>query len=243
MGATLVTGYALAGAKVVSLDLDENTGKAVADEARQAVGGADVVQFVSCDVSSRESTDAAFAAAVEYLGGLDVLVHAAGINHAEKAEDITTEVWDRLMAVNATGTLHTNQAAFRSLRDHGGAIVNFASGAAVRGYLDHGHYSASKGAVLSWTRTIAAEWGKYGITANALCPGIRTPMYERTRAGLTPEQLQKHDEWLGEHVVISGALGDPLLDFLPYLTFLASPGARYITGQTLSLDGGHTMMR
>jgi NAD(P)-dependent dehydrogenase (short-subunit alcohol dehydrogenase family) len=242
MGATLVVGYAAAGARVISLDLDEHAGETVAKEAC-ATADAEVAEFVACDVSSRESVDAAFAEGVAWLEGLDVLVHAAGINHAAKAEDITTQMWDRLMAVNATGTLHTNQAAFRALRDHGGAIVNFASGAAVRGYLDHAHYSASKGAVLSWTRTVAAEWGKYGITVNALCPGIRTPMYERTRAGLSPEELAQHDAWLAENVVVGGRLGDPQLDFLPYLTFLATPGARYITGQTLSLDGGHTMMR
>ncbi|OLT18643.1 short-chain dehydrogenase [Pseudonocardia sp. CNS-139] len=241
MGATLVGGYVRAGATVASLDLNPVAGEEVVKAAQPA--DRDAARFTTCDVTDRSSVDHAFDAATGWLGGLDVLVHAAGINHAAKAEDVTTEDWDRVMAVNATGTLHTNQAAFRALRAGGGAIVNFASGAAVRGYLDHGHYAASKGAVLSWTRTVAAEWGRHGITVNALCPGIRTPMYERTRAGLTPEELARHDAWLAENIVVGGRLGDPELDFLPYLVFLASPGARYITGQTLSVDGGHTMMR
>src|SRR5690606_33879013 len=151
--------------------------------------------------------------------------------------------WDRLFLVNTKGTFITNQVAFRWLRERGGAILNFASGAGVLGYKDHGHYAASKGAVLSWTRTIAMEWGKYDITANAICPGMWTPMYEETRSRLSPEQLAAHDARLAEITPIGGKLGDPRRDLAPFMVFLASPGAHFITGQTLVCDGGRTIVR
>ena len=147
-------------------------------------------------MSDKASVDAAFTAAATALGGLDVLVHAAGIAPGAPAEEIAVEDWDNVFAVNARGTFLTNQAAFRYLRESGGRIINFASSAGVAGLANKAHYSASKGAVVAWTRTVAKEWGKHGITVNMVAPAISTPMYAKTRSLMTAEQLAALDATL-----------------------------------------------
>lgn len=241
IGAALVQAYVAAGARVGSLDVTFDAAREIAEAATAEGPGRATAH--RCDVSDRAAVDATFAEVVADAGGLDVLVHAAAIEKKAPAEDITEEDWDQTFAVNVKGTLLTNQAAFRALRDGGGAILNFASGAGVRGYPLHGDYASSKGAVLSWTRTAAAEWGRHGITVNAICPGMWTPLYETTRASMTEEELAAHDATLAAITPIDGTLGDPRRDLAPFMVFLATPGARFISGQTLVVDGGRTMVR
>src|SRR5690606_3331129 len=115
------------------------------------------------DVSLKQDVFDGVEEAVKALGGLDVLVNAAGISPGAKAETIELDAWEEVMAINARGTFLTNQAVFPHLRDHGGRIINFASAAGVTGLFNKAHYSASKGAVLAWSRTIAKEWAQYAI--------------------------------------------------------------------------------
>jgi NAD(P)-dependent dehydrogenase (short-subunit alcohol dehydrogenase family) len=187
--------------------------------------------------------DGAFAAATRALGGLDVLVHAAGIAPGAPAADIAVEDWDNVFAVNARGTFLTNQAAFRYLRESGGRIINFASSAGVIGLRNKAHYAASKGAVVAWTRTVAKEWGEHGVTVNMIAPAISTPMYAKTRSLMTDEQLAALDATLKAEMPIDGKLGDIDRDLVPVLVFLAGPGSRFITGQIFSVDGGLMMVR
>jgi NAD(P)-dependent dehydrogenase (short-subunit alcohol dehydrogenase family) len=238
MGAALVGAFAAAGANVVSLDRSVAAGTEVA--AAAGPGGA---TFVACDVSDPHSVADSFRQSAAILGGLDVLVHAAGIAPGEAAESIPPDEWDLVMAVNARGTLLTNQAAFGLLKDHGGRIINFASAAGVSGYPGKAHYAASKGAVVAWTRTVAREWALHGITVNAIVPAIWTPMYETTRAAMNAEQLAAHDRQLAASIPLGGKLGNPDLDLVPLLVFLAGSGSRFITGQLFPVDGGMLMVR
>jgi NAD(P)-dependent dehydrogenase (short-subunit alcohol dehydrogenase family) len=237
IGASAARALAAAGARVTGLDLTEGPDESTASS------GQGVLTYDVCDVSSRASTKAAFDRAVSAMGGLDVLIHAAGIQRYTPASEITDEEWDLVLGVNARGTMIANQAAFPYLKDKGGRIINFASAAGALGLRGCAQYAASKGAVLAWTRTVAQEWGQYGISANAIAPGMWTPMYDATRAGMTPEQLAEHDKGMAAMIPLGGKLGDPDTDMAPVLVFLASDASRFITGQTLAVDGGLMMVR
>jgi NAD(P)-dependent dehydrogenase (short-subunit alcohol dehydrogenase family) len=236
IGASAMRAIAAAGARVVGLDVSDAPGQAMADRANDAGGGR--ARYLHCDIRRRDEVNSAFANAVGWLGGLDGLVNAAGIQHAAPAEDIADVDWDRIFDVNTRGTLNTNQAAFPHLRERGGRILNFASAAGVVGLPGCAHYSASKAAVLGWTRTIAKEWARHGITVNAVAPGMWTPMYEATRCRMSEDELKAHDAMMARMIPLGGRLGDPDRDMAPVLVFLLGDGARFITGQTLAVDGG-----
>lgn len=235
MGAAMVKVFAQHGARVVSLDVSDDAGHVIA-----AAAGAD---YVHCDVAEENSVRAAFAQSAKTLGGLDVLIHAAGIAPGAPAEAITLSGWEKVFAVNARGTFLTNQAAFDYLKTEGGRILNFASAAGISGLPNKAHYAATKGAVISWTRTIAREWGQYGITANCIAPAIKTPMYLKTRSLMSADALAALDAKLAADMPIDGKLGDPDRDLAPLMLFLAGPGSRFITGQIFAVDGGLTMVR
>ena len=158
------------------------------------------------------------------------------------AESITLEEWNRVVGVNALGTMLTNQAAFHHLKARGGRIINFASAAGVRGAAGQACYAASKGAVLAWTRSVAREWARWQITVNAVIPQAWTALYDEYRAKLSPEELEEHDRRKAEEIPLGGRLGDPDSDVAPVLVFLAGEGSKFMTGQALSVDGGHTML-
>ena len=241
MGAATVRAYVAEGAQVISLDVLEEEGMAVA-EAANAAAEAGSANFIACDVSSRASVDAAFAEAARRLGGLDVLAHVAGLERGDTAEDCDDATWDLMLNVNAKGTMYTNQAAFRLMQDHGGQIINFGSAAGVKGMTNAVAYSASKGAVLAWTRACAQSWGRYNISVNAIAPAIWTPMYDAHRARMSNSELASHDEMMRMAVPLGGKLGDPVTQFAPVMVFMATDGARFITGQTLPIDGGVLML-
>ncbi|WHY19832.1 SDR family NAD(P)-dependent oxidoreductase [Paenibacillus sp. G2S3] len=236
MGLSLVEALPRLGAMVVSFDLNAEAGEPIA-----AAAGAD---FVECNVADEASVNQAVKTAVERLGGLDVLIHAAGIAPGSPAEDITLESWNKVMSINSTGTFLTNVAVFPYLKANGGgAILNFASAAGVQGYIGKAHYAASKGAVLAWVRSLAGEWGKHNIRVNAIAPAIWTPMYDKTRASMTSEQLAQHDAMMKNAVPMGGKLGDAKEDFAPIMAFLCSDDSHFMTGQVFAIDGGTLMLR
>jgi NAD(P)-dependent dehydrogenase (short-subunit alcohol dehydrogenase family) len=180
--------------------------------------------------------------AVAQLGGLDIMANVAGVERRTPAEDIPDDEWDLVFSVNVKGTLYTNQAAFRHLKDHGGRIINFGSGAGIRGQAGSAHYSASKGAVMAWTRTVAQEWAKYRITVNSVVPAIWTPMYDAWRARMGDQERMIHDMAMQHVVPLGGKLGDPDGDMAPVMVFLASDASHFMTGQCFAVDGGMIML-
>lgn len=195
-----------------------------------------------CDVSDRADVEATFDAFVDELGGLDALVHAAGVHGACPAHEITEELWDRTFELNAKATLLTNQAAFRHLRENGGSIVNMGSCEGVRGFAGNAAYAATRGAVMSFTRSIALEWGRHGVRANCVAPVIHTRLAQRVRDVLDDAALAAMDARLREAIPLGGKMGDPVQDLAPVLAFLVSDSSRFITGQTIAVDGGFMML-
>lgn len=235
IGAAIVAAYIAEGAHVISFDVD------ISQEPLTGEGSGWAKSQI-CDISDSASVNEAFDLATDQLGGLDVLVNAAGIAPNATAEEIALDEWERVFAVNTRGTFLTNRAAFKHMRQDGGRIINFASAAGVGGQPGKAHYAASKGAVLAWTRTVAREWGPHGITVNAIAPAIWTPMYDATRASMSEVQLKQHDAFMASLIPIGGQLGDASCDLAPVLIFLAGEGSRFITGQTLMVDGGMLML-
>lgn len=244
MGESVVKDLARHGARVVSLDVNDEAGTAIAATAHAAAEDGGSAAYVHCDVADEQSVKSSFAQAAAALGGLDVLVHCAGVAPGAPAAEITLSGWEKVFAINARGTFLTNQAAFELMKDSGyGRIINFSSAAGIIGLPNKAHYSATKGAVLAWTRTVAKEWGRHGITVNCIAPAIETPMYLKTRSLMTPEALAALDARIGSDMPIDGKLGDPDRDLAPVIRFVAGPGSRFMTGQVFAVDGGTVMVR
>jgi NAD(P)-dependent dehydrogenase (short-subunit alcohol dehydrogenase family) len=236
IGAGTVRSYVREGARVVSLDVNDGEGERVAADAGSRA------MFLHCDVGVPGEVAAVFDRAVAHLGGLDVMANVAGVERRTPAEDIADAEWDLIFTVNVRGTLYTNQAAFRHMREGGGHIINFGSGAGIRGQAGSAHYSASKGAVMSWTRTVAQEWAKYRITVNSVVPAIWTPMYDAYRARMSDQERMIHDMAMQHVIPLGGKLGDPDTDAGPVMVFLASDLSHFMTGQCFAVDGGMIML-
>src|SRR4051812_49040137 len=234
IGAATADAFAEAGASVAIGDIDlagaEDTAARVAKEHGGATLG------VTLDVTSRASIDAAIATIESELGPLAVLVNNAGIDIIKPFVDSTEEEWDRIIAVNLKGTLHCCQSALTGMIERGeGVIVNFASDAARVGSSLEAVYSATKGGVISFTKTLARETARYGIRVNCVCPGPTDTALLAQVADANP----KLRDALARSIPMR-RVGEPD-DVAPAVVFLAGDGARFITGQTLSVSGGLTM--
>jgi NAD(P)-dependent dehydrogenase (short-subunit alcohol dehydrogenase family) len=236
IGAAAVEACVREGAAVAILDVRDELGRELAERMPEVGPGA--AFYVHCDVSDRTEVHAAFATAAEKLSGIDGLVNAAGVERGAPAEQIDDREWDLIMDVNLRGTFLTNQEVFPYLRDAGGRILNFASCAGLIPYVGAAHYAASKGGVIAWTRTVAHEWGKHGISANAICTVVRTPMFEEAGERLDAVEPGAHQALIASMVPLGGAPGDADKDLAPVLVFLLGEGARFITAQVISVDGG-----
>jgi 3-oxoacyl-[acyl-carrier protein] reductase len=227
IGGEIAVRFAREGARVAILDRLADEGYANA----AAIGGS----FHEVDLLDPEGTETAVAAAIDELGGLDVLVNSAGVFQLLPLLDITVDDWNRMLAINARAMLTTMQTATRHwlAAGHGGKIINLASMAAKKGGANEAHYAASKSAVVALTRAAALEWGCHGITANALCPGyILTEMGAMTR---TDADIELWSSWSP-----LGRLGEPS-DVAGVALFLASPDSDYLTGQAINVTGGMVM--
>jgi 2-hydroxycyclohexanecarboxyl-CoA dehydrogenase len=230
IGAGIARAAAAAGASVALGDVAEATVR----EAAEAIGKRAL--GLRMDVSDARSVRVAVEEAEAGLGPLDVLVNNAGIDVIQPFLESSEETWDRLWAVNLKGTLLVTRAVLDGMIARGsGRIVNIGSDAGRVGSSAEAVYSATKGGVIAFSKALAREVARHGITVNCVCPGP-------TDTALL-EQVREFDEKL--HASLARAvplrrLGRPE-DVAAAVVFLASDAAAYITGQTLSVSGGLTM--
>jgi NAD(P)-dependent dehydrogenase (short-subunit alcohol dehydrogenase family) len=210
-----------------------------AEQVRATVGALESlgeVHGLAGDVSEEAGARALVDAAVDDLGGLDVLANNAGIAWREPFLEITVPHWDRMLAVNLRGMFLVAQAVARVMvhQDTGGAIVNMASTNGLAAEADYTHYNTSKAGVVLLSKTMAVELGRHGIRVNALCPGyIRTPLNEQIAAGLGPDFIESY----ARDLIPLRRVGLPEQVAAGY-AFLASDDAAFITGTELVVDGG-----
>ena len=245
IGAAMARAMAAAGGKMTIADIDGGGAEAVAAEIR-AAGGTAI--GVTADVTRRDSVQAMIAAAVAAHGRLDVIFNNAGIAQTRPFLSITEDDWHRVMDVNGLGVLIGMQEAIRQFLAQGkdatgfaGRIVNTASIAGKQGYEPLAHYCASKFGVVALTQAAARAFGKDGISANAICPGVvATEMWKVIDKGFKDEGLTSRDNEAFETFSAGILLGRPSAaeDLAGVAIFLASPASDYMTGQSLVVDGG-----
>jgi NAD(P)-dependent dehydrogenase (short-subunit alcohol dehydrogenase family) len=231
MGAATARRFGKEGAKVVVADMLDEEGRAVAADITRANGAA---EFMHLDVTDEASWQQVVAATVAKFGRLDILVNNAGISGSAVSDMLDTDAWDRLMAVNSRGVfLGTKYAVLQMKQTGGGAIVNLSSISGNTGQtMTHMGYNASKGAVRTLTKSTAVQFGRDGIRANSVHPGLMPPM--RT-SGATADPVVRAKMLQSVPLRRAGEVDEVANAIL----FLASDEASYITGAELYVDGGY----
>jgi 2-hydroxycyclohexanecarboxyl-CoA dehydrogenase len=233
IGAATCRRLAAEGARVAVTDLDAGRAGELAAELSGAA--------FELDVRSTESVRAAVEAAEDELGPVDVLVNNAGYDEFSFFVNTDESLWDRVLAVNLRGVLAVTHAVLPGMQERGyGRIVNVASEAGRVGSHGSAAYSAAKGGVIGFTKAVAREAARHGVTCNAVAPGpIETPLLMSA-----PEQMGDLGQRLVETMVRSTALrriGQPE-EVAAAIAFLASDDASYVTGQALGVSGGLAMI-
>ena len=231
VGRSIAEHLARAGHRIAVLDLDGDAAAATAAELTAAGGHAVGGQV---DVADRTAIDAAYDQVRAELGPIEILVTSAAVSGFTRFQDITAEHWQRMLDVNLTGTFHCIQAAIGDMVvGRWGRIVTISSAAGQTASPRQAHYSASKGGVIAMTKTIAAEFGRKGITANTVPPfTVDTPMLRGAQAaGHLPAT-----EVIAA-MVPAGRLGT-VDDIGAACAFLCSEEAGFITGQVIAPNGG-----
>lgn len=238
IGQASVNRFASEGASVACLDIADDANEATASSARRR--GAQAVA-VHCDVRSLEDQEQAVSKALDLWGRIDVLVASAGIFAGGPIADVPLDRWADISAVNLTGVLISNKVVAAPMITQGsGSIINIASMAAKTSWPDSAEYSATKSGVIGITRSVAMELGPHGITVNAVCPGNTLTDMVREVSGQVGARLgMTGSEWLEMRADDTALkrLADPS-EIAGVIAFLASDDARYLTGQSLEVDGG-----
>jgi 2-hydroxycyclohexanecarboxyl-CoA dehydrogenase len=231
MGLAISRRLAEQGHDVAVIDLDGDAAEQAAKELRS--NGARAIA-AAVDVSDRAAVDGALAQVRGELGAIGIMVTSAGIDRFESFTDITLESWERMLAVNLTGTFHCCQAAVPDMLAAGwGRIVTISSSSAQSGTKRMAHYVASKGGVIGLTKALALELAPHGITVNTIPPGfIDTPMARRAEER---GDLPSIDAVAAQTPVRRAGRPD---DIAAACAFLCSEDAGYITGQQINVNGG-----
>lgn len=231
IGRGIACRLAAEGAKVVIADLNEQAAHDTAAELGEDAMG------VSVDVADRGTVDAMVEAVIDRYGVIDILVNNAGWDKIGPFLEQDPAIWERIININLVGVLNCSQAVALRMKDQGhGTIVNVGSDAARVGSSGEAVYSAAKGGIVAFTKTLARETARFGITANAVCPGpADTPLFAQVAA-----DAPKLRDSLERSIPLR-RLAQPE-DLANAVAFLVSPRTGYVTGQTLSISGGLTMI-
>jgi 2-hydroxycyclohexanecarboxyl-CoA dehydrogenase len=216
---------------VAILDIGDGSAESAARSITEAGG---VARGYRADVSDRGEVDSAIAAARDELGPLSAVVANAAVAIQQPFVDMTLDQWNRTLAINLTGTFNVVQSAIPDLVSAGwGRIVLISSSSAQRGAPNMAHYAASKGGQMALTKALAMEFAKSGITVNTVAPSsIDTPSVQKKRdAGKIPSAAD-----MAKYIPVGRVgTGD---DIAAAVGYLVSDGASYVTGQTISVNGG-----
>ena len=231
LGKGIAKVFAEQGASVLVVARNENAGSRAVAEIEKAGG---VASFCRADVSRWPDVEAMVEASMERYGAVHVLCTNAGIFPSSPIEDLPEEEWDEVQAINVKGMFLSVKACLPHMKkqNHGRIVLTSSITGPITGYPGWAHYGASKAAMLGFMRTAAIECAKHNITINAVLPGnIMTEGMETLG--------QEHIRGMQRSIPM-GRLGDPE-DIGHAVLFFASPEAKYITGQTLIVDGGQTL--
>ncbi len=223
------------GASIVIMDVD----KGATDETVRELGKNDVITLgLECDVSDVRQVQKAFHSAIDQFGRIDILVNNAGIQFNCPTVELSPEDWKRVLGVDLDGVFFCSQAAGRYMIDQkGGCIVNISSVAGPFAFPRRAPYCVSKSGVIALTKVLAAEWAEYNIRANAVAPGY-------VEAGILLKFAELGQVDLNElrQKNLMKRLADPF-EVARTVAFLASSDASHITGETLFVDGGYSVMK
>jgi len=225
-----------AGSRVAVFDINMESAEQTAADITKAGG---VAQAFRCDITDHEGVKAAVAAAEAALGLIGILVNNAGWDVFRLFKDTTPDDWQKLIAINLTGALNMHHAVLpEMLERRQGRIVNIASDAARVGSSGEAVYAACKAGLVGFSKTIAREHARHGITVNVVCPGAtNTALFADYKRGAgNPEKLEE----AFRRATPLGRIGEPE-DLPGAILFFASDDAAYVTGQVLSVSGGLTM--
>jgi len=232
IGAGIAKRMASDGARLVLADVDAEKLEVLAEQLRAKVSA----ELVTCatDVSNREQVRSMVALATATYGRIDCLVNNAwGGGTVSRLEDKTDELLQHGLNVAYFGSFWAMQAAFPTMKAQAkGSIVNLCSLNGVNAHMGTAEYNGAKEALRALTRTAAREWAPYGIRANAVCPGAKSAAFR----SMAKRHLEL--EAMADAANPMGRLGDPETDIAPVIAFLASDDSRYLTGNTLFVDGG-----
>lgn len=233
--------FAQEGANVACLDISEESNEATAAQC-QAEGVEALA--LHCNVTDPNSVRFAIEAAIDEWQRLDILVAAAGIYSGSPLPEVSLKQWQRLIDINLTGVFLCNQAvAPLMITQKAGSIINISSMAGKTSFPASAEYSASKSGVIGLTRSVAMELAPHGITANAICPGNTiTEMVREVAKQVGAQDGLSVEEWLAQRAAECPMkrMAEPW-EIAGVAAFLASNDARYITGQSIEVDGGMVM--
>jgi 3-oxoacyl-[acyl-carrier protein] reductase len=231
IGRAAAEALAAAGA-AVAVNYARSEAEAEAVAAALRAGGTEV-EVVRADVADAAQVDKMFEHLRARWDGVDIVVNNAAVTHDGLVMLMSPEAWDAVIAVNLRGAfLCARQALRPMIKRHWGRIINVVSPAALLGKGGAANYAAAKGGLLSFSKSLAREVGRYGITVNAVCPGL---VETQLIAGIPAAERER----LGREIAL-GRFGEPT-EVAQVIRFLASPAASYVSGATLVVDGGLTM--